>query len=153
MSSIPQFSALPSWPYLFAGTVAWMPIGFFIGAQTRYARAMCAQAGFAQPLPPSTPQRKGSQKSSQDSHDELNSLFYLLANKEAVIGVVLLALQAAGEWKAAGIMLGITCVAGLGDMYVAVRRGSFGVWQAFKAIGFVKCIGTWAAWRIYQENC
>ncbi|ETN44825.1 uncharacterized protein HMPREF1541_09700 [Cyphellophora europaea CBS 101466] len=131
-----------------------MPIGFSIGAQTRYAHAMCAQAGFAQPLSPASPRGKGVQRQiqSRDNDQEMNSLLYLLANKEAVIGIVLLALQAAGEWKAVGIMLGVVCVGGLADMYVAVVRGSFGAWEAFWTIGFVKFIGTWAAWKICLEN-
>lgn len=79
-------------------------------------------------------------------------MFYLAANKEAVIGVALLALQAAGEWKAAGIALGCICVGGAGDMYLAMTRGSFGFLEAFLKIGLVKVIGVWAAWRICLEN-
>lgn len=147
MSSILHFSALPSWPYLFASSAAFVPIGFFITAQTHYARAMCAEVGFAQPLSPNL-----KLKGQQSQEPELNSLFYLLANKEAVIGLVLLALQAAGEWKAVGIMLMCVCVCGGGDMYVSVTRGSFGLWKGFQRIGLIKCIGIWAAWRICEEN-
>lgn len=148
MSSAFDISALPSWPYVFAWIVPFMPIAFFVGAQTRYARDMCGQVGFAQPLPPPTSKRDD--RIPQDH--ELNSLLYLVANKEAVLGSVLLALQAAGDWKGAGIMLMCTCVGGAADVYVAVVKGSFGPWQAFQRIGLVKCIGVWAAWKICKEN-
>lgn len=127
--------ALPAWPYIFTPTLSLWLIGVWAVSQTSHAHAMCDSVGFPQP------------------HDQpLNTFFYLFANKEGVLGLIFVALQLAGEWKAAGIMLMGMCVGGAGDLYLAVRIGSMGWLEAFQAHGLVTCIGAWAGVRLMREN-
>jgi hypothetical protein len=142
-------ASLPTWPYLFAALCPFMPLTFAFLTQTRHARALCAQVGFAQPPPSYKP--KGPSTQTND-HDELNPLLHLLAAKEAMLAFILLGLQVVGEWKALALALGIICVGGVLDVVVSVKRGSFGWGEAVGRIGLVKMVGALAAWRIWWEN-
>ena len=126
---------LPSWPYIFTPILSVWLIGVWVVSRTKYAHAMCEQVGFPQP-----------------AKQPLNSFFYLFCNKEAIMGIIFICLQLAGEWKSVGIMLACMCVGGAGDMYLAMTVGTMGFVEAFQAHGSVTSIGAWAAWRLIEDN-
>lgn len=127
--------ALPAWPYIFTPTISLWLVGVWAVSQTSYAYAMCDGVGFPQP------------------HDQpLSAFFYLFANKEGTLGLIMVALQLAGEWKAVAIVLAACCVGGVGDLWLAVSLGSMGWWEAFQAHGLVSVVGAWASWRMMREN-
>jgi hypothetical protein len=169
LSSLSLATLCTTWPYLFALICPSMPITFAILTYTRHARDVCEQIGFPQPSlspapPPPAAYAQALAKIQPDTADSdkrvgerespeqpLPSLLFLLANKEAVLGCVLLAVQAAGEWRATGIALGAVCLGGVADVVVAVRKGGkFGWAEAVGRIGMVKMLGCLAAWRIWR---
>ena len=127
--------ALPRWPYIFTTILPIWLLGVWVVSRTSHARAMCDSVGFPQP-----------------ADQPLNSFFYLFTNKEAIMGLIFISLQLAGDWKAVGIMLACLCVGGAGDMYLAMTMGSMGFVEAFQAHGLVTVVGAWAAWRLIEEN-
>ncbi|KPI38565.1 uncharacterized protein AB675_4224 [Cyphellophora attinorum] len=127
--------ALPRWPYLFSYFIATWLVGVWAVCQTSYARTLCEQVGF--PIP---------------ANEHPSPYFYLFANKEGVMGLVFLALQFFGEWKAVGIMMAVMCVNGTGDAYLSTSVGTMDWVEALKAHMGVTIVAGWAAWRILEEN-
>jgi hypothetical protein len=129
------FADLPAWPYIFVATLPFWMIGVFIVAQTPAVHAMCDQVGFPQPR-----------------SQPLNSFFWLFVNKEGCMGLIMLLLQLAGEWRAVGIVLSVMCIGGAGDLYLSIAKGRMGLVEAFQAHGVMTGVGVWAAWRILDEH-
>jgi hypothetical protein len=95
---------------------------------------MAEGAGFAQPR-----------------NQPINAFVWLFMGKEAVMGVTLAILEAAGEWRAVAILSAALTVNGFND-FAQCGRGPAGWSKAFRAHGVMTLVFCAVSWQLLLNH-
>ncbi|ETN37703.1 uncharacterized protein HMPREF1541_07326 [Cyphellophora europaea CBS 101466] len=128
-------TSLADWPYAWAYFFPVMLLSIAIGTFTPAAHSILEQGGFPQPR-----------------HQPLNVYVYLFAGCQSAVGLSVAVLEALGDWKAVGVILGCLTPMALLSTSLSAVKGGTGLGSAFWTHGVMTVIGTRAAWRLVQEH-